>query len=173
HIGDVGAICNDAAFVIIHAHCGILRERVLAAADRAFGHRLMMDRVVPGGIEEPGPGAAHALLAMLDEIEKPFAEIVRLYDATPSIQDRTCGAGKVGRELVERWGTGGYVGRASGRAFDCRRVLPYPPYDTASFEVPVLTAGDIDARVWIRIREVEQSVALLRGWLAAIPDGPA
>ena len=58
HLGDIGAICNDASFSLIHAHCGIFRERVLAAADRAFGHRLMMDRIVPGGVEDAGPGAA-------------------------------------------------------------------------------------------------------------------
>ena len=50
HLGDIGAICNDASFSIMHAQCGILRERVLRTADACFGHRLMMDRVVPGGV---------------------------------------------------------------------------------------------------------------------------
>ena len=50
HFGDIGAICNDASFAIMHAHCGILRERVLRAADACFGHRLMRDRIVPGGV---------------------------------------------------------------------------------------------------------------------------
>ena len=50
HFGDIGAICNDASFAIMHAHCGILRERILRAADACFGHRLMMDRIVPGGV---------------------------------------------------------------------------------------------------------------------------
>ena len=44
HLGDIGAICNDAAFALMHAHCGVLRERVLRAADACFGHRLMRDR---------------------------------------------------------------------------------------------------------------------------------
>ena len=43
HFGDIGAICNDASFSLMHAHCGILRERTLRAAGAAFGHRLMMD----------------------------------------------------------------------------------------------------------------------------------
>jgi len=38
--------------------------------------------------------------------------------------------------------------------------------------VPVLQEGDVDARVWIRIREVEQSLALLRQILDRLPDGP-
>ena len=50
HFGDIGAICNDASFSIMHAHCGILRERTLRTAEACFGHRLMMDRVVPGGV---------------------------------------------------------------------------------------------------------------------------
>jgi len=173
HLGDIGAICNDASLSLIHAHCGIFRERVLAAADRAFGHRLMMDRIVPGGVEDAGPGAARGLQVMLDEIEKPFAEIVRLYDDTPSLQDRTCGTGIVGKDLVGQWAAGGHVGRAAGRDFDCRRDFAYAPYDDAVFKVPVFTAGDVDARVWVRIREVEQSIALLRHWLGNLPSGPA
>ena len=48
----------------------------------------------------------------------------------------------------------------------------YPPYDGLSFEVPVLVGGDVNARVWIRIREIEQSLALLEQILARLPDGP-
>jgi Ni,Fe-hydrogenase III large subunit len=172
HLGDIGAICNDASFSIIHAHCGIFRERVLAAVDRTFGHRLMMDRIVPGGTEDASPGAARSLQVMLDEIEKPFAEIVRLYDDSPSVQDRTCNTGIVGKELVQQWAAGGHVGRASGRNFDSRRDFPYAPYHDTPFEVPIFTAGDVDARVWVRIREIEQSIVLLRHWLANLPAGP-
>jgi Ni,Fe-hydrogenase III large subunit len=173
HLGDFGAICNDAAFTLIHAHCGIFRERVLAASERAFGHRLMMDRIVPGGCEDASPGAPRAIQTMLDEIEKPLAEIVRLYDDTPSLQDRTCGTGVVRPELVTQWAAGGHVGRASGRDFDTRRDFPYPPYDQAAFEVPVFVAGDVDARVWVRIREIEQSMALIKAWIADLPAGPS
>ncbi|HEY7552611.1 MAG TPA: NADH-quinone oxidoreductase subunit C, partial [Hyphomicrobiaceae bacterium] len=65
HFGDIGAICNDASFSIMHAQCGVLRERTLRAADACFGHRLMMDRVVPGGVAQDlganGMAAATAL----------------------------------------------------------------------------------------------------------------
>src|SRR5262245_51937828 len=50
HFGDIGAICNDTAFALLHSHCGIFRERVLAASDSVFGHRLMMDEIEPGGV---------------------------------------------------------------------------------------------------------------------------
>jgi len=50
HFGDIGAICNDASFTLMHAQTGILRERTLRVADACFGHRLMMDTIVPGGV---------------------------------------------------------------------------------------------------------------------------
>jgi Ni,Fe-hydrogenase III large subunit len=173
HFGDIGAICNDAAFALAHAHCGIFRERVLAVCDRVFGHRLMMDCIVPGGVAVD-ISAEHAaeIVAVLEELTPRFAEIVKLYDDTPSLQDRTCNTGIVGKEMVRRWAAGGYVGRASGRDFDARRDIGYPPYAGMSFDVPVLEDGDVNARVWVRIREVEASMQLLRGWLAAMPAGP-
>ena len=64
-----------------------------------------------------------------------------------------------------------HVGRASGRAFDARRTLAYAPYDRLSFDVPVLDVGDVNARVWLRIREVEQSLSLIDQILAALPSG--
>jgi Ni,Fe-hydrogenase III large subunit len=171
HFGDIGAICNDASFTLIHAHCGIFRERVLVAADRAFGHRLMMDKIVPGGVEDMAPGGARGILLMIEETEPQFAEIVRLYDETASLQDRTCTTGIVGRDLVTQWAAGGHVGRGSGRDFDARRDFPYAPYQDTAFDVPVFAKGDVDARVWVRIREIEQSFRLLKAWLADVPTG--
>ena len=155
HLGDIGAVCNDAAFALIHAHCGIFRERVLAASDRAFGHRLMMDRIVAGGVaQDISADGGAAIVAALDEIVPRFEEIVAFYDDTPSLQDRTCATGYVAPELVKLWAAGGHVGRASGRNFDARRDLAYPPYRGLAFEVPLYTAGDVDARVRVRIDEV-------------------
>ncbi|TCU03742.1 hydrogenase expression protein HypE [Rhizobium sullae] len=173
HLGDVGAICNDAAFSLMHAHCGVLRERVLRAADAAFGHRLMRDRITPGGVTvDLDDEGITALRAVATEIGQKFPALVELYDNTASLQDRTVGAGTLKPELARRYGAGGYVGRASGRGFDARDTLRYPPYDQLAFEVPVLNEGDVNARVWIRIREVEQSLSLLGQILDRLPDGP-
>ncbi|MDR9808488.1 hydrogenase large subunit [Rhizobium hidalgonense] len=173
HLGDIGAICNDAAFPLMLAHCGVLRERALRAADAAFGHRLMRDRIVPGGVtsdlDDDGAGGVRSLLA---EIRLRFPALVELYDNTASLQDRTVGAGRLGAELAREYGAGGYVGRASGRAFDARQVLRYPPYDSLVFDVPVLNDGDVNARVWIRIREAEQSLLLIEQILDRLPEGP-
>lgn len=173
HLGDIGAICNDAAFSLMLAHCGVLRERVLRAADIVFGHRLMRDRIVPGGVavDLDDHGGA-VLLGLVAEIRRRFPALVELYDNTASLQDRTVGTGRLVPELARQYGAGGYVGRASGRVFDARRALHYPPYDVLAFDVPVLREGDVNARVWIRIREVEQSLSLVEQILDRLPAGP-
>jgi Ni,Fe-hydrogenase III large subunit len=173
HFGDIGAICNDASFSLMHAHCGVLRERILRAAAAGFGHRLMMDRVVPGGVaNDLGPEGAARIGEALREIRLRFPRLVELYDNTTSLQDRTVGTGIVRAELARQFGAPGFVGRASGRNFDARKTPGYAPYDELDFVVPVLTDGDVNARVWLRIREVEQSLALIEQIIARLPEGP-
>src|SRR5438067_107927 len=80
HLGDIGAVCNDAAFALMHAHCGVLREQVLRQAAAAFGHRLMMDRVVPGGaaadLTLEGVAGRRRLVS---EIRPRFRHLVAVY----------------------------------------------------------------------------------------------
>ena len=173
HFGDIGAVCNDASFSIMHAACGLLREHVLRAAHACFGHRLMMDCVVPGGMRVDLPaGAGQQLQSLLAFVAGRFPELVELYDDTASLKDRTVGTGILTHALAQQFAAGGYVGRASGRDFDARRKPGYAPYDALRFEVPVVQAGDVNARVWIRIREVEQSLALVQQILEGLPAGP-
>jgi Ni,Fe-hydrogenase III large subunit/Ni,Fe-hydrogenase III component G len=172
HFGDIGAICNDASFSLMHAHCAILRERVLRASDICFGHRLMRDCVVPGGVSRNlDAKGTQTLLELLTELNNRFPALIELYDNTASLQDRTVGTGVLRPELAHQFGAGGFVGRASGRGFDARRALAYPPYDQLAFEVPTLQEGDVNARVWLRIHEVKQSIAIINQVLTRIPDG--
>jgi Ni,Fe-hydrogenase III large subunit/Ni,Fe-hydrogenase III component G len=172
HLGDIGAICNDASFPLLFAECGILRERVLRTAYACFGHRLMMDQVVPGGIAS----GLHAdgiddLRALIEAVRHRFPELIEIYDNTASLQDRTVTTGYLRPELAQQFGAGGYVGRASGRAFDARKALAYPPYDELNFEVLLREDGDVNARVWLRIGEVEQSLNLIDQIIELLPAG--
>src|SRR4029077_13269157 len=162
HLGDIGAICNDASFTLMHAHCSVLRESVLRAANAAFGHRLMRDVIVPGGMTHDLTDEGKQIIQKtLENIRRRFPGLVELYDNTASLQDRTVDTGVLKPALARQYAAGAYIGRASGRAFDARRTLAYPPYDGLRFEVPVLCESDVNARVWIRVREIEQSLALI------------
>jgi len=173
HIGDFGAICNDAAFSIMLAHCAVLRERILRASAVCFGHRLMMDRIVPGGVTaDLGVAQVAQLRALVSTVRGAMPRLTKLYDQTPSLQDRTVTTGILRPELAKRFAAGGYVGRASGRDFDARRDLSYPPYDKLTFTVPVLSDGDVNARIWIRLKEINESLSLLDQLWAGLPSGP-
>jgi Ni,Fe-hydrogenase III large subunit len=172
HISDVGAICNDASVIAIHAQCALQREDVLATSQSCFGHRLMMDRIVPGGVaadlSAEGIGRVRGLLGRMAAAR---AEIVRVYDSMPSLQDRTVTTGIVSPALARQHGAGGFVGRATGRAFDARKTHPYAPYDATAFDLKTRSAGDVDARLMVRLDEIEESIRIIGQLLDRLTPG--
>lgn len=172
HFGDFAAICNDATFTLIHAHATTARERVLQACETTFGHRLMMDRVVPGGVSDDLPPDASARIQRLvDDSERVLVYLYRVYESKPSLLDRTVSTGVTLSELIHRFGAGGYVGRAAGRAVDARKSPGYAPYDSLDFDVPLSQTADVHARLVIRIQEMRQSFRLIRQILERLPAG--
>ncbi len=172
HVFDIGAVCNDAAFAIMLSHMGVLREKILRANDAIFGHRLLMDRVVPGGVSrDMADEGVEALKHLLHGFTKDFERGFQLYDNTPSLSDRTQGTGIAQSSLVHRFGAGGFVGRASGRGHDSRRVPGYYPYDLLDLSIPVYTEGDVNARLMVRFDEVRESLGLITQILADMPPG--
>ena len=171
HLGDCGAIANDAAFPLLLARMMFHRERLLQAAGAAFGHRLMMDCVIPGGVAgDITASAIPTILQAVTAIETELPELLRVYDDVSSLVDRMVGTGIVRRDLVDAFAPGGFVGRAAGRGFDLRQTPGYAPYENVA--VPVLHTADVDGRFRIRASEITESIALLRGLLGNLPDGP-
>ena len=173
HLGDIGAICNDASFAFALARFGFLREGILRAADAAFGHRLMMDAVIPGGVAaDMSPGGPEAIRRALSAVEVEVPALTRVYEDYASLMDRMVSTGIVAAALAERFAAGGHVGRASGRNVDARRFPGYPPYDVYAPDIPVLSTGDVDGRVRIRLAEIAASMRLIRAILDEMPEGP-
>jgi Ni,Fe-hydrogenase III large subunit len=173
HVSDVGAICNDASVIAIQARCALIREDILRVNARCFGHRLMMDRIVPGGVAaDVDQEFTGAMLALMAEIETSFVRVSRAYDLSPSLQNRTVGTGIARPDFVREFAAGGYVGRAAGRAFDARAAFAYAPYERVTFETPTRTKSDVDSRVWVRIDEIGQSISIIRQLLPKLEDGP-
>jgi len=173
HCNDVGAICNDVAFAALAARLHFHREQIMRAAHNAFGHRLMMDCVIPGGVAaDIAPGGATTILAAVRALETELPEITRIFDDASSLVDRLCGTGKITAAIVNSYAAGGPVGKASGRGGDSRRVPGYPPYDAYPVAATTREAGDVDARARIRLAEISQSIQLLRSIVSGMPEGP-
>ena len=172
HLGDIGAICNDVAFAFLLFQLHTLKEHIVRTNKRIFGHRFMMDRVVPGGVSVDMDEAGVAEMSL--ELEKfigEFERLVTIYDENPSLEDRVRDTGRLSPEQANDLGTVGFVARASGQSIDSRVQYPFPPYDIFVPRVPVFDGGDVNARVWVRIEEIRESVRLIRLMLESLPHG--
>jgi Ni,Fe-hydrogenase III large subunit len=163
HLADLGAMLPG----LPGARCGALRETVLRASQAAFGHRLLMDCIVPGGTAvDLAPGGQVAVLEALDRIAAEWPGVLRGLDGMAE------GLGVTAPDLVAQFAPGGVVGRAAGRQDDARRVPGYPPYHRLPVMPTMPYACDVEARLHLRLNEIRGSEALLRGWLADLPPGP-
>jgi Ni,Fe-hydrogenase III large subunit len=169
HLADIAGVCAEAGAEI--ARIGRHREMLLRASALAFGHRLMMDCVVPGGVAaDIVPGGPEAIRRVLGELKAELPAIARAYERHPGLAERVVGTGTVDPALAVRLAAGGYVGRAAGRQVDARTLPGYPPYDALDFVVPVLSAGDIDARIRIRLAEIAESIGMVGMLLDLLPE---
>ncbi len=172
HLGDIGAICNDVAFSFIHHQFAILREKFLRTNDKLFGHRFMIDRVVPGGVSvDMTPEGKEEILRETDHLKKEFERLVIIYDENPSLEDRLRDAGILLNDDARELNVVGFVARASGIGLDCRVQNPFPPYDRIIPKMTVLNSGDIHARVWVRIEEIRESFRMICEILEGMPGG--
>lgn len=172
HLGDIGAICNDVAFAFLLFQFHTLKEHIVRTNKRIFGHRFMMDRVVPGGVTIDMDEAGIAEMSLeLEKFSSELERLVTIYDENPSLEDRVRDTGRLSPEQAIDLGVVGIVARASGQRMDSRVQSPFTPYDKFVPKVPVYDAGDVNARVWVRIDEIRESVKLIRQLLMALPDG--
>ena len=158
HIADIGALCNDVGFGVVHAHALRLRERLLRLNANITGHRLLRGAIHPGGATVHKLPAVSDLGAIGDDLD----EIVAVAMANSTVVDRFTGTAVLGTKAAADIGVVGPVARASGLLFDAR--LAHPPaaglYDT--LPVTVHDTGDVMARFRVRVDEIGASLALLR-----------
>jgi Ni,Fe-hydrogenase III large subunit/NADH:ubiquinone oxidoreductase subunit C len=174
HIGDIGAICTDVAFSFGQYQLSRLREEWQRASAAAFGHRLMMDCVVPGGVAaDLARASALEMAGHARRMATEFAAIIERLEASESLEDRLMNTGRLSPEVAAELGVLGYVGKASGLSYDVRADSPHPPYDRFAPKVPGYRAGDVAARARVRAEEALVSLELLGRLLEALPGGPA
>jgi Ni,Fe-hydrogenase III large subunit len=172
HLGDLGALGNDAAFAFGLAQFSRLREDWLRGSKAVFGHRLMMDCIVPGGVKIiPDRGQCDQLMALCDLVEKEVRILFSIYEAHSGLQDRFLSTGRVLPELASRLGLTGLAGRASSQTWDLRCDHAWMPYSHLKVAMATHHNGDVGARVSVRFDEVFESIRLIRRLLAELPKG--
>jgi Ni,Fe-hydrogenase III large subunit len=173
HLGDIGAILNDVAFTFGFYQFGRLREQWQRLSCDIFGHRFMMDRIVPGGVTvDIDERAVSGMREQSREVGQQIDKLNVIVTEQPSVEDRLVTTGVLNPDHARALGCLGYVGRASDIAFDLRRDVPYPPYDQLKVTVPVYREGDVAARLRVRVEECRVSFELIEQLVNTLPDGP-
>ena len=172
HLGDLGYIGNDAGFAFGLSQFSRLKEDVLRLNQRLFGHRLLMDVVVPGGCaREAGADAASELRAQCATLIRELRILRDIYDEHAGLQDRFRDCGRVSRELAVKLGLTGFAARASGSPGDLRCDFPDATYAALAVRRATHTEGDVAARVAVRFDETLESLRLIEQIVEAMPEG--
>jgi len=172
HIGDIGAICNDAAFSFMLMQMHRLREDMARLHAELFGHRLLMDTIVPGGISvDVDEQGRCELIRQTRALAVEVEHLRAIYADNPTIQQRVIGSGVVSIDDARDIGLLGYAGRASGDYPDERIEEAYPPYDDLDVSVAEGKLGDVATRVWVRFEEIADSARMMIRLLENLPEG--
>lgn len=153
------------------------REKILDVFERISGARLLYNYIRVGGVSRDFDEKAQAMTrAFLDDFETRIPEYHQLLSYNKIFLERTCGVGVITPEQALTYNITGPNLRACGIDWDLRRDDPYGVYDRFDWSVAVGDAergvlGDCWNRFMVRLREMEQSVRIVRQALDALPEG--
>ena len=154
-------------------YCFREREKILAMNEEISGFRMHTSYIRPGGVFAD---ATPRFLEMLDVFIREMPANVDEYEAlltdNPIWQRRTQGIGYLSAEDAIALGATGPMLRGSGLAWDLRKQRPYSGYEKYDFDVAVETDCDCYARYLVRVKEMRESVRILRQALDRLPEGP-
>ena len=172
HIGDIGAIATDVAFVVANMHALRLKERVLRVNEHLTGNRLLRGMAGLGGVRCDWDGEQiKALENLATELGPEFDSLVELIENSSSTRDRLEDTGILKPAVARDLGVVGIAGRASGFDHDLRRDFPHAAYDRVKFRVPVYQVGDVEHRMQVRIDEVRESLSIIKQIVSDLPAG--
>jgi Ni,Fe-hydrogenase III large subunit len=167
-----GVAAKLIGFKTVFMACFTLREKVMDALSAISGNRVNygMNRI--GGVNRD-IADPQAVLNILDEMERDITRtIIPLFLEDKTVASRCKGVGILTNEWAKSMGAVGPLARASGVPQDMRKAAPYAAYDRFKFNVPVETAGDVQARLVVHALEMVESCRILRQALTSLPEGP-
>ncbi len=171
HLLWLGLGADAFGFESLFMHCWRMREEILDIFERTTGGRIIHSVNRIGGVKRDiSDSELAAIVVRLRELGDGFSETARVFRTDPSIHHRLSGIGVLTYEEAHEVGAVGPMARASGIRTDTRLSGPYI-YDRLDWEPVVEVDGDCLARVLVRVREVEQSIDLVRQLVDRMPKG--
>jgi Ni,Fe-hydrogenase III large subunit len=172
HLGDLGYLGNDGGLAFGLAQFMRLKEDVLRLNRTLFGHRYLMDCIVPGGVAcDLGRDGLAAIGTQCDALEREVRLLKDIYDDHAGLQDRFLTCGRLTPHTAAELGVIGLAGRASAQAWDARAQAPCAPYGALGVRMKTHKNGDVAARVIMRFEEIFESLRLTREVIARIIPG--
>ncbi len=173
HLLWTGLACHILGFDTLFMQCFRIREPVMWTAEKISGNRKTYALCLIGGARwDITPELRAELRQVLDKLEAEWRPVVDAVSKDKNIQKRTRGVGVADKALVKNMGLIGPVARAAGADIDCRRDHPYAAYDRVDFDVITETGCDVWSRVVVRMKEVFESIRIIRQCLEKMEDGP-
>lgn len=172
HVGDLGALAGDVAFLPTASFCGRIRGDFLNLTASLCGNRFGRGLVRPGGVGfDLTPAQVADLSRRLDVAERDARGAVDLLWDTSSVMSRFEDTGVVPAALAAEIGLVGVAARASGLHRDVRQDHPSGLYRMVHVPLSVVESGDVYARARVRWLECLRSITFVREQLAALPEG--
>jgi NADH-quinone oxidoreductase subunit D len=157
----------------VFMYCFRDREKVMDLNEEISGFRMHTSYVRPGGVmADATPRFLELLDAFIREMPANVDEYENLLTHNPIWLARTRGVGILPVEDAIRLGATGPMIRGSGMAWDLRREQPYSGFEQYDWDVAVQDGCDAYARYLVRVREMRESVRILRQALDRLPGGP-
>ena len=172
HLGDLGAIAGDVAYLQAAADFGSLRGEALNLLMTLSGNRYGRGLLRPGGVLfDVDQAMAEEFKHRLERLAQRAEPVARGFFSNASVQGRLEGVGVVPRALCRELGFVGVAARACEIARDVRQDHPWGVFRFAHIPASTAWAGDVFARAYVRWLEVQRSLPFLLEQAAAVPKG--
>ena len=177
HLLAIGTYGLDVGAITPFLWCFRDREKILDLFEWVSGARLLYNYLWVGGVMQDLPsGFGAKVLEFLDYFEPRVQELNDLLSFNKIFIERTANIGVLPVEVAISYGIGGPNLRGSGMKWDLRKEEPYGIYDRFDFDVPVGTGefGTLGAawdRYMVRVREMLESIKILRQAIDQLPSG--